>query len=548
MVSSKLLVVGWDGATFDLLDPWMAAGELPNLARLMQEGVRGPMLSVPNMNSGPAWTSVMTGVNPGKHGIYGLVTFAEDSYRMRPLNASDRHVKTIWQRLSVAGKRVVVVNAPMTYPAEAVNGVLVAGGDAPSSRSPGFTYPETLIDELNAEVGEYIMAARLDGLIRAGRRAEALDRLHRMVEARAKATLHLMRKQPWDICFVLFVASDSVQHFFWKDLTGGRFQDAILDVYRHMDEALGSLLAQADEQTNVVVLSDHGCGPTQVSLRYLNGFLAGLGLLRYNEREDSRVGLQRWAFLQLEKRLGDGTKEWLVQRFPRLYQRAVTGLWYDNIDWSATRAFSKAGSSEIWINQRDRLPEGIVSPGREYEEVVNLIQRAVGGAVEPTTGEPAVKAVHRGGDLYHGPFVDRAPDLLVEWTETPVRTGLAWYGEGQEVVSTRSYAFRRHPVNGGHKRMGMWGACGPAFRRGTRVEGACLYDVAPTLLYLLDQPIPSSFDGRLLDGGIERQWLQDHLPQYEDDPEDTAPGLRVAIPSADEEKVMGRLRGLGYVE
>ncbi|MBE9506504.1 MAG: alkaline phosphatase family protein [Chloroflexi bacterium] len=548
MMASRLLVIGWDGATFDLVEPWIAAGELPNLARLMRDGVHGRLRSVPNMNSGPAWTSVSTGLNPGKHGIYGLTDFAAGSYRVRPLNGSDRHGKVIWRQLSEGGRQVVVMNLPITYPAEPVNGVLVAGGDAPSSRSPQFTHPEGLIDEINAEAGEYILAARLDGLIRAGRKAAALDRLHRMIEGRTRAALYLMERQPWDLFLVLFTASDSVQHYFWEDLAGGPYQDAILGVFRRLDETLGALLAQAGDHTTTIVLSDHGFGPTRPGLRYLNDFLAGLGLLCYKPRRDSRTTLLRWAFLQLEKRLGDGTKEWLLEHFPRLHESATAGLWVDGVDWSSTRAFNLAGSSQIWVNLRDRQPEGIVSPGEEYEEVVSLIQQALGEAVDPVTRRPAVKAVHWRADLYHGPFLDRAPDLLVEWTEESDLSGLAWYGDVQQVMATRSIAHRRHPVNGGHREMGILVASGPPFKKGELIDGATLHDIAPTLLCLLNQPIPTSLDGQPLTAALADHWLQAHAPQFVEERQDSTSASGISASAADEDEVMGRLRALGYVE
>lgn len=547
-MTSKLLVVGWDGATFDLLDPWIAAGELPNLARLIRDGVRGQMRSVPNTNSGPAWTSVATGLNPGKHGIFGLVGFAEGSYRMRPLNAADRHGKTIWQRLSEAGKQVVVINLPITYPAEPVKGVLIAGGDAPSPRSPGFTYPEELIDEINAEAGEYILAARLDGLIRAGKKAEALNRLHRVIERRAGAALYLMERQPWDFSMVLFTASDSAQHYFWEDLAGGPHQDAILSVFRRLDEALGQLLRLADDQTTTLVLSDHGFGPTHSGgVAYLSDFLAGLGLLRYKPRRNPKAALQRWLFTQLDMRLSAGTKERLLSRFPRRYDKTVASFWLDRVDWSATRAFNHW--SEIWVNLRGRQPKGIVSPGEEYEAVMTLIEQALAEAVDPATGVPAVKALHRRTDLYHGPFLEQAPDLLIEWTDEPAPSGLAWVRDGQQVLASRRVAHQRYRMSGWHREMGILVGSGLPFKTGATIEGATLYDIAPTLLYLLGQPIPTSSDGRLLTDALTDGWLQAHPPQFTDEDQDEGTsGGEISLSAEDEDEVMGRLRALGYVE
>lgn len=547
-MAEKVLVIGWDGATFDLLDPWIAAGELPNLARLMQGGVYGRLKSVPNMNSGPAWTSVCTGLNPGKHGVYGLVGFAEGSYRIRPLNAADRHGQTIWQRLGQAGKQVVVMNLPLTWPADELNGVLVAGGDAPSSHTPGFTYPEGLMEEINAQAGEYLLAARLDGLIRAGKKAEALSRIHRMVESRTRAALYLMKRGPWDLFLSLFTASDVVQHFFWEDLAGGPYQDGILKVFRQLDSALGRLLTQAGDHTAVLVLSDHGFGPTQPGVYYLNDFLAGLGLLRYGPRSDSRPALLRWAFLQLERRLGSSLKDWLFERFPRLYEKAVTGLWVDHVDWASTKAFSLAGSNQIWINVRGRQPEGIVSPGEEHEAVMALIQQALQAAVDPSTNRPVIERVCRQSDLYQGPFLDQAPDLLVKWADSPVQSGLAWDGESHRVIATRRMAYRRHPVNGSHREMGLLVAHGSPFKNGGTIDGATLYDIAPTLLCLLSEPIPPGLDGQVLTSALNEPWLRSHPPQLGDQDEHRTAGPPVTISAEEEEEVMGRLRSLGYIE
>ena len=543
----KVLVIGWDGATFDLLKPWVEAGELPNLERLMDEGVHGRLRSVPNMNSGPAWTTVATGLNPGKHGVYGLVGFTEGSYRLRPLNAADRHGRTIWRRLSEAGQRVVVMNLPITHPAEPVNGVLVAGGDAPRPSSPRFSYPEDVIEEIDTAAGEYILAARLDGLIRAGKKQQALDRVYRMIQGRTRAAQHLMEREDWNLFFVLFTASDSVQHFFWEDLTGGGpHRDAILDVYRRLDDALGTLQAQAGPDTATILLSDHGFGPIQLGRLYVIDFLAQLGLLRRRAQKDRRAALLRWAFVQLEKTLSSRAKEWLLEHFPGLHDRAQAGLWVDQVDWPGTRAFTVHGSSHVWVNTRDRWPQGIVAPGEEYDAVVAQVQRALEQAVDAETGQPAVAAVHRREELYRGPFLERAPDLLIDWTDAPCRAGLAWHGDGERIIASRPVEFRRHPINGSHRPLGIFVASGTPYRRGATIEGTALYDIAPTLLHLRDHPIPTSFDGQILTEALTTDWLQTHPPRSTEEDHDDVAGPGIDVPADGEKEVLERLQALGY--
>ena len=124
---SRTLVVGWDGGTWSVADPLLSAGRLPALASLLEGGARGTLESVPNMNSAPAWSTIATGVDPGRHGIFYFDERVPGTYGRRIINAERRAAPTLWRMCSEAGKRVLVVNVPISYPAEAVNGILVAG-------------------------------------------------------------------------------------------------------------------------------------------------------------------------------------------------------------------------------------------------------------------------------------------------------------------------------------------------------------------------------------------------------------------------------------
>jgi predicted AlkP superfamily phosphohydrolase/phosphomutase len=542
----KLLVVGWDGATFDLLDPWLKSGALPNLARLIDSGIRGPLKSVPNMNSGPAWTSVSTGLNPGKHGIYGLVGFAQNSYRLRPLNATDRRARALWQQLSDAGRRVIVVNLPMTYPADRVNGVLVAGGDAPTFQSSGFAYPPQIVDQIRQHAGDYIVADRIDGLIRDGHKGQALDRLLKMVQSRTRAALYLMDRHDWDLCMILFTASDSAQHYFWQDLAGGPHQDAILTIFAELDAALGKLRTQAGDGATTIVLSDHGFGEHVAANEFLNDFLFQLGLLSYRTQRGSQRQILRRLFATAERALGGRARAWLLERLPRL--RGMRSEVLGGIDWANTRAFNLAGSNQIWINTRGLYPQGIVAAGDEYQEVVSRIQGSLAEATDPETGRPAVKAVHHRSNLYTGPYLDQAPDLLVEWSDDPARAGLAWQGPDRAIVAARRVGYRPFVINGNHRPLGILAAAGAPFKEAAQVEGATLYDMAPTIFYLLGHPISRMLDGRLLETTIDDGWLEAHPPAFTDREGEGPGGPALSLSTEDEDTVMARLRALGYVE
>ena len=213
-MQSKVLVIGIDGGTLDVIRPHL--GVLPNLARFFQEGVSGSLRSVPNRNSAPAWSSMITGKNPGKHGIFWFTEPKENSYEVCYVNGSFRKEAAVWDILSAAGKRVGVINVPLTYPAGEVNGFLVAGIDTPMIGAERFTYPPSLSVEIQEQVGEYIVEPGTPSSLKAGRYEEAVERLYKTVDQRAAAAKHLMTTKEWDFFMVVFTATDSAQHFFWK--------------------------------------------------------------------------------------------------------------------------------------------------------------------------------------------------------------------------------------------------------------------------------------------------------------------------------------------
>jgi predicted AlkP superfamily phosphohydrolase/phosphomutase len=434
----------------------------------------------------------------------------------------------------------------MTYPADRVNGVLVAGGDAPSVQSSGFAHPAQVVDEIRAHTGEYIVADRIDGLIRGGDKGQALDRLCKMVQSRTRAALYLMDRHDWDLCMVLFTASDSAQHYFWEDLAGGEHQDAILTIFCELDAALGKLRTQAGDEATTLVLSDHGFGEHVAANEFLNDFLFQLGLLNYRTQRGSQRQILRRLFAAAERALGDKARAWLLEQLPRL--RGMRSEMLGGIDWSNTRAFNLAGSNQIWINVRGLYPDGTVAAGDEYQEVVSLIQGALSEATDPETGRPAVKAVHHRSDLYSGPYLEQAPDLLVEWSDDPARAGLAWQGSDREIVAARRVGYRPFVINGNHRRMGILAAAGTPFKAAAEVKGATLYDIAPTVFYLLGHPIPRTLDGHILEMAIDDGWLEAQPPTFTDQEGEGPGGPALSLPPEDQDTVMARLRALGYVE
>ncbi|MCB0232575.1 MAG: alkaline phosphatase family protein, partial [Anaerolineae bacterium] len=380
--NNRLLIIGLDGATFDLIRPWATAGKLPNIARLMRGGSSAPLRSVPNQNSAPAWSSFATGKNPGKHGIFYFDERIEGTYNKRYLNGGFRQGESWWSLASQAGKVVGVVNVPMSYPAEKVNGVMLAGLDAPGVDSPGFSHPPELIDELQQNVGDYIIEPGIPSYMKMRRRDLAEQAIFDAADKRAAYTRYLMSSRAWDVFHVTFTAPDASHHFFWRDMDlahpeynpveAVRYGDTVERVYERMDQIVGELTALAPDAT-VMLMSDHGGGFNQRGAEYLNDWLASIGLLHYLDSGGQRPSLPargkklamaplKWGYNQVDRRLPRDAKLKLVRLLPGVRERMEMALTFGNIDWTRTKAYAYGARDDLWINLQGREPGGIVPP------------------------------------------------------------------------------------------------------------------------------------------------------------------------------------------
>ena len=418
----RVLVLGLDGATFDLLLPWVERGELPALGRLIGQGARSPLRSTIPPITPCAWSSFMTGMNPGKHGLFDFVERTADGRNFRFTNAASRCGETIWGRLSRAGRSVGVVNVPMTYPPETVNGYLISGLDTPHQRSR-FTHPQGLYDELQRQGIEYRIDIQHLGNMRSDRQcAERLEDLFAVETARTEALRYLRGRYPSDFTMIVYTATDQSQHHFWHfmspehdlyDARGAvRFANAIHDVYAHVDRLLASLLEEQDERTIVIVMSDHGFGPTSNVRLRLNQALQQAGLLAFRKEGGTKRRLRGLAGLGdaiLRGTLPDGVKRVLAGRFPQLR------VWFENcdevpIDWDRTIAYANEAyrsCPSVWLNRRG--VDGGTATAAEMDARMLAVEAALMAIVDPQTGRPVVSRVYRARDVYQGPCAARAP-------------------------------------------------------------------------------------------------------------------------------------------
>jgi len=569
MENSKVLVIGIDGGTFDVISPLVAEGKLPNMASIMQSGAKGELISTIVPITPPAWASFMTGKNPGKHGLFGFETDSHSSYYERT-STNRTHIKalTLWPLLSEYQKRLILVNIPFTYPPQEINGLMISGMMTPSEQHT-FTYPAELYQEIVQQVGDYKINFNFRAIKAKYPSLEFYDetirKAHYITEKRGKAALYLLNKYEWDFFMVVFTITDKMQHRFWKFMDTGhpeydsklaeRYGNVIFEAYQKVDSIIGEMMQAADEETTIIVLSDHGFGPLN-KIFCTNNWLLQKGLLRLKKQPfwDLQMAyptinrcLIKLGLQGLAKRL----PPWLGDAHLPIVKRRVRGL-TELIDWNRTKAYGTTAG--ININLRTREPEGIVEPSKEYDDLLDYITDELYQLTDPESGEKVVDAVWRKEEIYQGEYTDEATDVIF-----PMK-GLSYISQVDEEIrsdklfaspSYRStpHAGRKLSWCGFHRMEGILMIQGPAIKENVTLEAPEIIDLAPTILYLLGLPVPDDMDGRIPTEAIDPSFLQEHPPVAIKigAGEIPAQGAETAYLPQDAKRVEDLLRGLGYL-
>jgi predicted AlkP superfamily phosphohydrolase/phosphomutase len=362
----KLLVIGLDGASFNVLDQLSEKGLLPNISKLIHNGVRADLETTFPPITAVAWSSFMTGKNPGKHGIFEFTRRDRKSQRELAVNASFRQGPAIWDLLSEEGKTVVVHNFPCTYPPKPLNGAIIADFMTPRGRRD-FAYPEGLLEEIEQEFGSYRL--HLNQTYSKGNVDAVLTELFDELEYKAKVAAHLMDRYDWDAFFQYFWGTDRIQHELWHIIDdlhprhdrreAEQYRTKVYRYFQRVDEIVGDLVSKAGKDSLVLMASDHGFGPVHKYCSF-NIWLLREGFLKL--KRDAATRLKKLMF-------GAGLTPELafkiVRRLPLGSFRPARGaasqpktsqllgtlfLSFNDVDWDRTTAFSKGNYGQIYIN------------------------------------------------------------------------------------------------------------------------------------------------------------------------------------------------------
>ena len=505
----RILVIGLDGGTFDLIHPFIEQGHLPNLKKLIGEGSWAPLESTVPPVTASAWTSFMTGKNPGAHGLFDFMRRRKGSYDLAPVSSRDRDGKAVWEIAGDEGKQVIVLGVPVTYPPTPVNGLMVTGMLTPRG-AEDYTYPPELKNEIRDRIGDYIVYS--DEVYSKGRGDIFLKALHKSIEQRAKAAAYLFHKYPWDLGVLVFPETDTVSHGLWSSFDSThhqhdpkealKYRKGLLEIYGDIDSFIGELVESLGSGTTVIVMSDHGHGPVRNFL-YVNNFLKQKGYLRIKNSPASRLknlaftlGVTPRTVYGLLLSLGLGKLRRTVDK-----RRAGRGLLkrfflsFSDVDWPRTRAYSIGYIGEVHINLKGREPDGIVEPGEEYQVLRDQIIRDLRALMLPD-GKHAIEHIWKKEEIYHGAHLDEAPDVLF----LPTNLETIAFGDfefGSNRILEPSYG-----VSSSHRMNGIFIGAGPGIKRGVPVKDPRLIDLAPTILHLMGLPIPLDLDGRVLNEAL----------------------------------------------
>jgi predicted AlkP superfamily phosphohydrolase/phosphomutase len=564
----KVFVLGLDGATWDVLDPLSELGLLPNLTRLRKRGTWGKLQSVFPPLSPVAWTALMTGKNPGKHSIFEFL-----EYRHNPLEGrvnSSRTIQTelLWEIACRHGKRTVVGGVPLSYPprpADRFPGFFLGDFLSPAG-AHDFTSDAGLFAELERAVGSYRPWSTV--VHDSGNEAAVLADLTAFLDQHLKTIRFLMKRCDWDLFLFDLMATDRIQHELWHvwDLTHraarGRqselaaLRPKLVAFWQLLDREIGAIEEELPRDTAFLIVSDHGFGPIEHYVNF-NVWLLDQGYIAldrsfYVQQKHwcHRRGVSpEWLYGVMNKL---GLASYRVSRFrgkqKNLLDRIGESLFLSrrHIDWSRTRAYAQGNFGQIFLNLKGRQPDGCVAP-EDARYLLDDLKAALRAIPHPETGKPLVAHVYERDDLYHGPHSGLAPDLTVVLGDWRYRT------IGLHDFATHRVISPAFGPTGDHRMEGILVASAPAIRSGTQPLSADLLDIAPTILHLLEIPVPRDMDGRVLTELVGQTIPKHHLPTLSpsfasaSDERPSAVLAEAGYSADDDATIQRRLSDLGYL-
>ncbi|MFC7071583.1 alkaline phosphatase family protein [Halovenus rubra] len=532
---TETIVLGLDGATWDIIRPLIESGDLPHIEQVCSTGHTGTLESTFPPITAPAWLSMATGQNPGKTGVfYFLNRKSSDSFDFETLSSEKFRGQSFWDVLSAHDSSVGIFNYPMLYPPYEIDGFMVSG--LGSETGDAITYPKSLAGELDNVTGEYQVKVPYADPKYQGRPGELKSDLLDIIEKRETAIEYLLTEKDPDHFFGIISATDWAQHYFWRYVDEDHpqydpdtdYDDVLTRIWKRVDKAVGTVADLArEENATLLLVSDHGFGPVNKTF-HSNEWLEQEGYLKYEKQ--SVIDQARTKYFPYLRRVGESVVSVVPQLndFAKSVGESIRKTPGEGIDFERSTAFAP----------RQNLTAGMIylltDEKEDKHEVVNQLR----SLTERADGPESV-TVHESDEMYHGKNTDLAPDLMVEIDDFKCAVDPRPSTES-EIFSTGPPSKAR---NGGHNRDGIVIASGPPVDTGTGLN-ASIYDIAPTLLSLHDLPVPTEVDGEVVSEFTSERRDSDNTETASIETL-TASGEKTS--REDDDAVQERLEDLGYI-
>lgn len=509
----KVAVIGLDCAPPSII--FDDSNDLENVRTLMASGIWGNLRSTDPPITIPAWTSMTTGLDPGQLGLYGFRNrLTRCDYGMVTVNSSHVNCQRVWDRIESRGKRSILIGIPQTFPVIPHNGCTISGFPA-LENSPGFCYPRNALNDLGSSLSGNYLSDIKD--FRSLPKDQLQKSLYQMVDTRFQVARELMKNNPWDFFMMVEIATDRLHHAFWDNFDGSVhvgqresiYANVIPDFYRYLDSKIGQIVKDLDDETTVIIVSDHGAKSSSGGV-YINEWLLRKGLLALKKEPECE-----------------------------------TGLSIEAIDWDRTYVWSEGGYyARIFMNVKGREPNGIIEPSN-YEDFRNALRDEL-LSISDLNGEKVLNEVLKPEDLYAG--VNGVPPDLIVYFDNLNKRSLGNVGVTNIFVSGRQDGLD----SCNHDHQGIFIATRMSdLRSGARVDrrltDARCIDITPTILaeFSLESP---DLAGRVLPVGGEKFLGQNYVRQVgEIEIVNNDFNESRGFSAEEEEIVKKRLSDLGYI-
>ncbi|MFH1537181.1 MAG: alkaline phosphatase family protein, partial [Patescibacteria group bacterium] len=502
-MKNKVVVIGLDGGTFKLLKPLADEGIMPNFKKLLAKGSSSVLWSTMPPMTGTAWSSFATGKSPGKHTVYDFLLPDEDLSKFHITSCRDIKGKTLPEILHEGDRHPITVNMPNSWPPRMAGKEIVITSIL--TQGDQFIWPENLKKEI-PELEKYQLTP--DESLRLKEKKDLYaDQVLELVDNQMAGVKKIFQTKPWDFFFYLFSSTDWIQHASYDELLENRAPSP-LRIYKQVDKYLGWFMENLPENTDLIVMSDHGFKSFNKTF-YFNKWLEKEGFLvtkssgsdfkeavtmRAKETEKIRakkkkinVGKNIFALLEKAPILEKPAKKIyhkIVKKYLPVNLKVDIG-----IDYSKTKACFPKGSymTNAYINNTKKFKNGAVKTEEEYikvrDDLINKIKNLKG-----PDGDPVIKNVYTKEEIYGDDTPVKCPDLFFEhadyWLDGQFHTGKL---------------FEKGVVSNKHDFDGIFIAYGPSFKESHKIEQKIhIKDIAPNILHIMDVPIPKDMDGQII--------------------------------------------------